>query len=218
MLTQLTHSELRESDSSVDRLNNNGAYARDNLAIISTKANTAKGKKSFEDVLALARGDRDEDGLSRQEWLRLACIMYGPSVLEDRKRDMLLPLATRIPNHCARLEWFQLQYCIVLASRAKASQRNKELKKLQQIASNDKARDLIDSVFSKMEMRRREVSYLYDAMVDSRIQDGLQKWFLGLDKLARTKLKVHLVASAGGTPFTREKLRRFSLETKGYVA
>jgi hypothetical protein len=103
-LLKLTHGALLESDWSVDRLNNNGAYARDNLAIISTKANTAKGSKSFEEVLALANSGETEQGLTQREWLRLACIMCGPSAVENPSRNILLPLATTIPNHCARPE------------------------------------------------------------------------------------------------------------------
>jgi hypothetical protein len=82
---------------------------------------------------------------------------------------------------------------------------------------NDKAHDLLENVFARMEVRRREVTYLYDAIVDKRIQEYLSSWFLGLDRVARAKLKVHMIAAVGGTPFTQEKLQRFSLATKGYA-
>jgi hypothetical protein len=57
-LSTLTHGELKPTDWSVDRLNNNGAYAVSNLAIISTQANRAKGTKSLRDVRELAGGVR----------------------------------------------------------------------------------------------------------------------------------------------------------------
>ena len=45
-LVTLTHGERADTDWSIDRLNNNGAYAIGNLAVMSRGANTAKGARS----------------------------------------------------------------------------------------------------------------------------------------------------------------------------
>lgn len=173
-LLKLTHGELVESDWSVDRLNNNGAYARDNLAIISTRANTAKGNKSFEEVVVLSKGTQAVEGLTPREWLRLAVLMFGVSLIEDKSRNMLLPLATKIPNQCLRPEWFHLQYCLVLLANGTASARNKQLKKLHSILRKQESRDALDMISSRLDVLRREVAYPYDAMVDEKIQANLR--------------------------------------------
>jgi hypothetical protein len=216
-LLNLTHSERLESDWSVDRLNNNGAYAIENLAVISTKANTAKGNKTFEEVLELANAGEATDGLTPREWLRMACIMYGPSVVEDRTRGMLLPLATKIPNRTVHPEWFKLQYCIVLALKMKTAARNAQHKTLRAICQDPIMQDALDKIFSRLEMLRREYSYPYDAMLDTRVQDSLQKWFLGIDRNARLLLKLYMKTAGDGKPFSLDELKRFSLRTKGYA-
>lgn len=217
-LVALTHGELLDSDWSVDRLNNNGAYARDNLAVISTKANTAKGAKSFEEVLELSRQSEPSLGLKPREWLRMACLMFGPSVIEDKTRDQLLPLATRIPKHVAHPEWFRLQYCIVLTLTLKTADRSKQRKDFQTFSRSDAINEAIDSVYSRLEMLRRDVLYPYDAMVDERVQAGLRKWFLGLDTTGRRLLKEYMLSTTGGSLFSKTSLRGFSLGTRGYVS
>jgi hypothetical protein len=78
-LIAMTHAALVESDWSVDRINNEGAYAPGNLMVMSVKANRAKGAKSLEQVVELASGSAQGAvfGLSKREWARLACVMVG---------------------------------------------------------------------------------------------------------------------------------------------
>lgn len=216
-LLKLTHGELLETDWSVDRLNNNGAYARDNLAIISTKANSAKGNKSFEEVVALWKGTEAVEGLTPMEWLRLAVLMFGVSLVEDKSRDMLLPLATKIPNQCMRPEWFQLQYCLVLVANETASKRNKHLKKLHTLLRKQESRDSLDRISSRLEVLRRDVTYPYDVMVDEKIQANLRPFFLNMGSTSRADLKEWMLEAAGGEQFKEEKVRLFSFSTKGYV-
>ena len=216
-LLKLTHAEQLGSDWSVDRLNNNGAYAIENLAVISTKANTAKGNKTFEEVHELAKSYGPMEGLTPREWLRMACIMYGPSVVEDRTRDMLLPLATKIPNKTVHPEWFKLQYCIVLALKMKTAARSEQHKTLRALCQDPLMQDALDKVFPRLEMLRREYSYPYDAMLDARVQDNLQKWFLGIDRNARLLLKLYMKAAGAGKSFSQDELKRFSLRTRGYI-
>jgi hypothetical protein len=54
MRCRLTHSTHSPTDWSIDRLNNDGAYASHNLAVISTQANLAKANRSFEEIFSLS--------------------------------------------------------------------------------------------------------------------------------------------------------------------
>lgn len=76
---RLTHGTLQESDWSVDRLYNDGAYAASNLAVMSVRANRAKGTLSFDEVHARAKQGRDGGGLSCLEWQGMASLMLGPA-------------------------------------------------------------------------------------------------------------------------------------------
>lgn len=73
----LTHGTQADTDWSIDRLNNDGAYAASNLAVMSVRANRAKGDRSFEQVLACAEQPQATDGLTPAQWLRLAVLMEG---------------------------------------------------------------------------------------------------------------------------------------------
>jgi hypothetical protein len=80
---------------SVDRLVNEGVYAAGNICMLSIRANTAKGSKTFEDVAALASTGVPKEGLESVEWARLASLMYGAWSVAVRGADpYLLPLAT----------------------------------------------------------------------------------------------------------------------------
>jgi hypothetical protein len=77
-LIALTIGTLEDTDWSVDRLNNNGAYARGNLAVLSTRVNRAKGRLGYDDVCARADGTFLDESLHTMEWARLASVMEGP--------------------------------------------------------------------------------------------------------------------------------------------
>jgi hypothetical protein len=70
------------SDWSVDRMNNDGAYADGNICVMSTKANRAKGAKSLAQVIHHARHDDNKD-LTTREWWRLASLMSGATLEMD---------------------------------------------------------------------------------------------------------------------------------------
>lgn len=75
---KLTHATGTPSDWSVDRINNDGAYAPGNLAVLSSLANKAKGRKSFSEVLEAAAHTSLVDGLETVQWKRLAALMSVP--------------------------------------------------------------------------------------------------------------------------------------------
>lgn len=83
----LTVATCSDTDWSVDRLINRGAYAPGNLIICSTRANIAKDKRDFAEILRVSASGRSEAGLSPVEWARLAALT---GIVEDP--DSLLPL------------------------------------------------------------------------------------------------------------------------------
>lgn len=96
-LVTLTHGEEADTDWSIDRLNNNGAYAIGNLAVMSTGANRAKGARSLNDVWELSQGDSVVKGLTPREWARLLATMYGPCIVEGQERQWELRQVAPIP-------------------------------------------------------------------------------------------------------------------------
>jgi hypothetical protein len=110
---ELTHGTGEPSDWSVDRLNNDGAYAQGNLAVISALANKAKGRKTFEEVVHLAQADQDVvEGLAPGQWARMAAMMVTPCHL-GTKRLPLFPYPLR-PRPAVPLVFEQaLQWTLV---------------------------------------------------------------------------------------------------------
>ncbi len=109
--TTLTHGELTCSDWSVDRLNNDGAYAANNLCVMSTRANRAKGALSYDDVFARSQCAASTDGLTPVEWLRLAALMLGPCFATRPAAVPVIPLAApirtgRCAPRCSRSSMF----------------------------------------------------------------------------------------------------------------
>ncbi len=74
----LTHGERKDTDWSVDRVNNDRAYALGNILVVSTRANVYKGNHSFLDIYRFAYDDTAQlpdpiDGmkpLTRYEWAK----------------------------------------------------------------------------------------------------------------------------------------------------
>jgi hypothetical protein len=72
----LTHGTGQPTDWSVDRLNNEGAYAPGNLVVMSSLANKAKGRKTFAEVWACRSGDAS--ALTPSQWSKMAALMVFP--------------------------------------------------------------------------------------------------------------------------------------------
>lgn len=89
----LTHGTGTATDASVDRLNNNGAYACGNLAVMSVRANAAKDKYSYHKIIRFAYSMDEEiptaveggfEPLTRMEWARMASLCSNaPSVQHE---------------------------------------------------------------------------------------------------------------------------------------
>jgi hypothetical protein len=98
----LSSATLEASDASVDRVRNDAGYAAGNLAVMSTRANHAKGARGFRDALALvarieAEGLAEIDGLTAAQWSRVAVLA---SFVEPLAHDeaLTLPMLVLPPN------------------------------------------------------------------------------------------------------------------------
>lgn len=132
----LTHSTRTDTDWSVDRLNNDGAYVASNLAVMSVRANRAKGALSFAQVMACANSSDNTGPLSRAEWLRLAALMLGPCHLQTPLEAPSLPLCASLPKRSARLALQQVQRLLTEHSRCHAD-KNRLVKTLSTPAGDD---------------------------------------------------------------------------------
>lgn len=117
-LATLTHGEQKSTDWSVDRLNNDGAYAKGNLAIMSTHANGAKRTKNLAEVRKLSEGDSTVDGLAPEEWSRMAAVMYGPCVFEHPEDQWEMRQVAPVPEGVVRLQWQIFQDYLVRSATA----------------------------------------------------------------------------------------------------
>lgn len=75
----LSVATLEANDASVDRVRNDAGYAAGNLAVMSTKANHAKGARGYREVQRIARRVQEEslpglDGLTAEQWARVAVL------------------------------------------------------------------------------------------------------------------------------------------------
>lgn len=106
---ELTHGTRLPSDGSIDRLNNDGAYVPNNLAVMSVAANAAKADLGYEQVYALSQRDAPSHGLTPVQWLRLATLMLGPCFAARPHLVPVIPLAASIPPHAVRPAVQQVQ-------------------------------------------------------------------------------------------------------------
>jgi len=98
----LEHGSGTSADASVDRVFNDAGYAAGNLAVMSVKANQAKGNLGWQDALVMvqqAEGNADglADGLCAAEWSRMAVLMSFVTPLSHRQAARL-PLLVLPPN------------------------------------------------------------------------------------------------------------------------
>ena len=98
----LSSATLEATDASVDRVRNDAGYAAGNLAVMSTKANHAKGAHGLRDALRFVQQIEAEQlpglgGLSAEQWSRVAVLC---SFVEPLPHDeaCALPLLVLPPN------------------------------------------------------------------------------------------------------------------------
>jgi hypothetical protein len=100
--SELSVATLGATDASIDRVRNDAGYAAGNLAVLSTKANQAKGAHGFRSALRRMQQVEVEhlpglDGLTVSQWARVAVLC---SFVEPLSHDeaAALPLLVLPPN------------------------------------------------------------------------------------------------------------------------
>lgn len=176
-LTAMTHSALAESDWSVDRINNDGAYAPGNLMVMCVKANRAKGARGYHEVIQLVSksGDGLLLGLSKREWARLACVMVGAANLTGPS-PTLLPLLTRIPEDSRVPLYFVFQQMLLLSARL-ATERNRVMKALCRLHPSSERSLVLRCAVERLAVTLRDAAYPYDALSDEGVQRPMRNWF-----------------------------------------
>lgn len=98
----LSSAMLSASDASVDRVNNHAGYAAGNLAVMSRKANHAKGAHGFVDAVQIVQQIEAEQlggigGLAAGQWARVAVLCSFVETLPHAEASAL-PLLVLPPN------------------------------------------------------------------------------------------------------------------------
>jgi hypothetical protein len=212
---KLTHGELKGTDWSIDRLNNEAAYAPHNLAVMSTLANRAKGRRSYEEVFALSELHDATEGLSPAEWLRLAALMLGPCFATAPRLAPVIPLTASIPKHTVRLAMQQIQY--VFTTMAGTSAGRNSLVKYFRMASPDEharfhLRLLADSVHEGL----KRVETPWDVWLQPGIMKALKEWRSTLNLSAFAMAGEISMQLAGARQVEKSRLQTWRLKTGGY--
>ena len=179
-LLTLTHSTLRETDWSIDRINNDGAYAAGNLMVMSSKANKAKCSKNYQEVAELAAMPCHTviGGLTPAEWARVACVMVGAASWKEWDPS-LGPLLTRIPEDSRAPLFFIFQHMLLDASK-NTSDRNKLVRCLNRLHPIAEKHLTLRLAVERLALRLKLVAYPYDVFIDQALQRYLREWFITL--------------------------------------
>ncbi len=179
----LTHGQRTATDWSVDRLNNEAAYASGNLAVMSVRANRAKGALSFEQVLAAAQGERPAGELTRAEWLRLAVLMEGPAFVTRQHLAPLLPLVAPLPCRSVRLAIQQIQRLFTVQADRPAG-KNALVKAFLQAAPMEQQRSRLRLFADAIHAGLKDTGpggECWDVWLQPRVMLALQMWRESLD-------------------------------------
>lgn len=213
----LTHGYKSDSDWSVDRLNNDGAYAPGNLAIISTLANRAKAHHCFADVYERGQAAKGSGGLAPYEWMRIASLMVGPCFAEAPGAAPIVPMLAPLPISTVRSATQIIQYALTIGTRS-AADKNELTKQLTRLYCDSHARAHICQVAELIHLALKTTAVIWDVWDSPRVMQA----FLSM----RASLPSHVWAAmgetaahlAGGRPVARSTLGAWHLRTAGYFA
>jgi len=218
----LTHGTGADTDWSIDRLNNDGAYAAANLAVISTRANRAKGARSFDEVLRFsgASDDAGASALPAAQWLRLAVLMLGPSFAEgDRHRlAPALPLCAPLPMHAVRLALQQVQRLFTLQA-ARPAGRNALVRDFRRACRSEASQQRLQRL---AEAAHEALKHLgpgepcWDIWLQPPLMAALLAWRQSLGEREWAEAARIAGQLAGGRRVTAASLSPWHLATRGY--
>lgn len=214
----LTHGTQADTDWSIDRLNNDGAYAASNLAVMSVRANQAKGALAFEQVLANSGLAQPTGGLTPLQWLRLAVLMEGPAFATRPHLAPLLPLCAPLPCRSVRLAVQQIQRLFSVQAHRPAG-KNSLVRGLQQADFGERSRlrllVLADTVHEGLK-RLSTDQECWDVWLQPPAMHALRQWRDALDDHAWARAAAISGLLAGGRRVTATSLQTWHLPTRGY--
>lgn len=217
---RLTHGTGNPSDWSVDRLNNEGAYAATNLAVMSVRANRAKAALSFDEVLLRAQqADGADAALTPAQWLRLAALMLGPCFATRHQLAPLLPLCAPLPLHSVRLALQQIQRLLTLHA-ARPAGKNALVRDLRPAchgeASQQRLRRLADAVHEGLK-RLAPDEACWDVWLQAAPMEALKAWHSGLTLQEQAQAALISGRLAGAAKVTPRSLAPWRLDSQGYL-
>lgn len=216
----LTHGEQCGSDWSIDRLNNDGAYAASNLAVLSARANRCKGDLAFEAVLSLARQRTAARGLEPAQWQRLAALMVGPAFATRHDVAPILPLCAPLPACSARLALQQIQRLLTLGARRPAG-KNALVRDFRVACptaqSEQRLRALADAVHEGLKHLQADQA-CWDVWLQPAVMAALVQWRESLNDRGWAMAAGLAGQLAGGRRVTPTSLQAWCLGTRGYFA
>lgn len=216
MRCRLTHGSHAPTDWSIDRLNNDGAYAPHNLAVISTHANLAKANRSYEEIFSLSELTHDTDGLSPLQWLRLAVLMLGPCFATRPQAAPAIPLVAPIPKLTVRLGTQQIQYaCTVNAGRLAG--RNQLLKQFSGCCGTEAAQWRLAQFLDVLHQSLKTAMLPWDAWLIPQVMAAFDAWRYALSTQEWAKTGALAMPLAGARPVLATRLHLWKLGTKGYI-
>lgn len=216
MRTALTHGELIGSDWSVDRLNNDGAYAANNLAVISTFANRAKGALSFDEVLARSNRSAASDGLEPAEWLRLAALMLGPCFAARPAQAPPLPLVAPIPAYSVRLTMQQVQHVFTRKATTQAG-KNQLIKHFRWASTSERSEARLRVLAETVHAGLKRVEHAHDVWLQDGVMPALLRWRETLEDDAWARAGQVSKSLAGSRVVSPTRLQDWALGSRGYV-
>lgn len=213
---RLTHGALADTDWSVDRLNNEGGYAANNLAVMSTRANQAKGRRAFDEVLQLARRETPTDGLLPVEWMRLASMMLGPCFATAPEKAPVLPHIAPMTSHRLLLASQQLQH--VLCTQASTQSGKNRLIKSFRLANTLQASGLrFGALAELLHAGLKGLDHACDVWLRPGTLEAMSHWLDSLDFAARGRVAEISRQLAGGRQVAPSRLESWHLDTRGYA-
>ena len=212
----LTHGRLTDADWSVDRLNNDGGYAANNLAVMSARANKAKGRRTFDEVLLLARAETPTDGLQPVEWMRLASLMLGPCFATEPAKAPLLPHIAPMTSHRLLVSSQQLQHVLCTLA-VMQSGKNRLVKALRTASALQTAGLRLGALGELLHRGLKGLDYGCDVWLQPGAMDALSHWLASLDLAARGRVAELARQLAGGRQVAPSRLQSWRLASRGYM-
>lgn len=212
----LTHGLLLPSDWSIDRLNNDGAYVPNNLAVMSTAVNAAKGDMGYEQVYALSEKSEPTHGLTPVEWLRLATLMLGPCFAARPNLVPVIPLAAPIPSHAVRPAIQQVQQMFTNEAGRPAG-KNALIKHLKQACPDERSERRLRHLAETIHIGMKGLDDRFDVWLRPGVVTAFVEWRDSLDRPSWALAAEISRRRGGATQLPAGQLRSWHLATGGHA-